>query len=416
MKSPRKLSMRKSNGEIVESSEDEMLPSSSSPFSTPNSQPISRVSTTNSLHSLLNEDTLLASNPIALPPALQAFKFYFNAFSKSLSPIINLNIFDKTDKLDDKINVIYLNMAEILLRKLHPNQYYLVEFIGSKTDNSLLIDENRLIQVLPDLTDSTVDLSKMFTSFSQHLNGAKISRTTAFNIFGNNAFMGDLQLKVEDFNPIEKTDIKIAKEARISLIENLEYGTFDANEIKEILKTFFKNDRIFHQNDVFYIKTELHGHTITVYFEISSPLKTETYYDFDSDSDETIPYFIVNSTTSIYQQPKIKRLFPKNSFNKNTEFITTDMIKLTDKIARILKSQFYQNEEKTVSSTSSITSILAGSGGCGINKVIKLLADKLCVDLIKIDCMDFWNIEGKSVEKLVENTVEKCKSNVKFKV
>uniref|UniRef100_A0AC34FTE6 Uncharacterized protein n=1 Tax=Panagrolaimus sp. ES5 TaxID=591445 RepID=A0AC34FTE6_9BILA len=199
--------MRKSNGEIVESSEDE--PTTTPSSSSPNSRPISRVSTTNSIHSLLNGDisttATITSNLSALPPALQAFKFYFNAFSKSFSPWINLNILDKTEL---KLNVIYLSNAEILLKKLHPNEFYLVKFCGKLKLSSAefsrknfgfsnKIETLRVVQILSDSTNSGTDINQILSNFPQQLKGAKISRTTAFNIFGNNTSIKDCQIEVE---------------------------------------------------------------------------------------------------------------------------------------------------------------------------------------------------------------------------
>ena len=208
MKSPRKLSMRKSNGEVVESSEDD--PSSSSAAS---SRPISRVSTTASLHSLLTDEAG-DGKLFKLSPGLQAFKFYFNAFSKSLSPRISLNILKKTVKQIFTANTLYLNPAEIFLRRLRSNEFYLVKFqrkLAEEMETGTLpnlashneFKTVRVVQILPDPTAIPIVpvqnnfIKELSILVPKNLCGAKITHTTAFNIFGNSIFDHDSLFEVE---------------------------------------------------------------------------------------------------------------------------------------------------------------------------------------------------------------------------
>ena len=206
---------------------------------------------------------------------------------------------------------------------------------------------------------------------------------------------------------IDVSNIKIAKEARISLIECETYGSFEVAEIKEILKSSFKDNQIFHQNDTFSIETEISGKTVELHFEVSFPsIKSMAS---NSVPEETIPYFCVNSSTSIYQQPKKRRFFA-NSLTDPSKFIPKDMDALVQKMTKLYLSSLKcsETDPENLHSTS-IISILAGTSGCGFDRVLNLLADNLCVDLIKLDCFEFWNIEGRSVDKLLEATIERGK-------
>ena len=192
---------------------------------------------------------------------------------------------------------------------------------------------------------------------------------------------------------IEESKIPVAKEAKLSLIEESNSKFLSPSEFKYLLKSFFSQNRLLYSGDIICLQFNQEE---KIYYEISFLNSTDS-------AGEKIPYF-VNQTTSIYQIPKKRGFFPRQSFDFQKEFLPKRYFEIEERMRNLFSIKFEKSSEVI---SSPLISILASTEGNRSEKLIEVLVDELGVDLVKIDCMDFWNIEGRNIDKVLDAAIER---------
>lgn len=193
---------------------------------------------------------------------------------------------------------------------------------------------------------------------------------------------------------IEPSTIPVAKEAKLSLIENSEMKMPDSIELKMMLKSFFAQSKLIFDSDVIQLTSEEGNPT---FFEITFTNRTN--------KDGQKQAYYVNQSTSLYQISKKRRFFPRHKFDFQKQFLPKKYFEIEKRMFRLFQNTFDTKNSSIFSNP--LICVVASTFGNEPEKLIQLLADQLCVDFIKIDCLEFWNIEGRSTNKIVDVAMEK---------
>uniref|UniRef100_A0A7E4VJ66 Peroxisomal ATPase PEX6 n=1 Tax=Panagrellus redivivus TaxID=6233 RepID=A0A7E4VJ66_PANRE len=403
-----KSSMRKSDGSVIDSSEDDE-------FTAVSGGGISRSSTTSSFGNfLMGYEDLEGSAKAAV---LAAAPFYLGAVAGSIKAEITVKVGENAiPQLYNSDPYLCLSRTEILLRRLVPYQPYMVSWwttpiiTTSPTDGAGQFLGKRVFRILPvkSLRSPHVNDQIAINTFKKprrtlaeligNLPGGRIDTLTAFELLGvNNYQEKSVIARVEA--PVEA--IPIAREVKLARIDsNVDGTSIDDEDINALLKKHFKTPKLLTAGGLLRLAPEK---APEVFFEVTFTLKS----DAEPLPDITHQACLTDPSTSFYQLPPIRRHCPRKRVNRDEQFVPQNLRDLSTRIFRLLKPQFEtkENVENTFMSMP-VVSVLAASPGSGGNLALELLAEALAVEVVKIDCLNYWNIEGKNRENEIKADLE----------
>ncbi|CAD5231815.1 unnamed protein product [Bursaphelenchus xylophilus] len=212
--------------------------------------------------------------------------------------------------------------------------------------------------------------------------GYYITSSLYYNIFHTNKI-----------SPVQVTKISKSK-SEVERVDEILLGpikqpdiTIDENILDNYLVSYFRVNRILNSHDIIAVNVNIGTQKSTVYYKI-----------FHGKS-----CFKVDSNTRLLQNHSISSRKP-SSFLYDLRFVPSSMKNALSDPFRICDSIF-DLESSTVT-----VNLLIGSIGSGQDLFLKLLANDLGVNLLKFNCFDLWNTEGKPTDSIVNGWFDKVKT------
>ncbi|KAI1719378.1 ATPase family associated with various cellular activities (AAA) domain-containing protein [Ditylenchus destructor] len=243
---------------------------------------------------------------------------------------------------------------------------------------------------------------------------ATISPELAFNLFSGCVVE---QFLMQVIKEIPEESLPTATEVQVAMIRQpeSEYTDYRIFSVNENLQSFFGVRRLLQPGDVF---TFCDNKTDQTFFKVSFAKNA---------SADDYPHFVHAESVRCYQTADVNNFFPGRRICKSVNFVPDSLHQVATKIRNIVRpymqkakdSSSSHNKIKSVNGISGSLNqdgpvvILVAGGADGGHLFINYLCDLLCVNMVELNCLDFWQVGGEKVgglQEKIKNAFEKAKT------